>query len=92
RAAATAHATSFFQELPLAGVGEDTWRRMWAAAEAYGQAFAYPDHTQPNTEEGARCVLCQQELNGDAKARMQGFADFIQDRLQAEATAAELRA
>lgn len=92
RAAATAHATSFFQGLPLAGVGEDTWRRMWAAAEAYAQAFAYPDHTHPNTEEGARCVLCQQLLNGDAKARMQGFADFIQDRLQAEATAAELRA
>lgn len=89
RKAATAHATTFFNKVPLKGVGEEIWRQMWAAAEAYSEAFAYPDHEHPNTEEGARCVLCQQELDAVGKARMLGFSEFIQNKLQADAVAAE---
>lgn len=89
RMAAGAHATAFFNEVPLKGVGEEVWRRLWAAAEAYSKASAYPDHEHPNVDEGARCVLCQQELDTDAKARMLGFSEFIQNKLQADAAAAE---
>lgn len=89
RTAASAHATAFFDKVPLAGVGEEVWRRLWAAAEAYSKASAYPDHEHPNVDEGARCVLCQQELGADAKARMLGFSEFIQNKLQADAAAAE---
>lgn len=89
RKAASAHANAFFEKVPLEGVGEDVWRQLWAAAEAYSKASAYPDHEHPNVEEGARCVLCQQELGADAKARMLGFSEFIQNKLQADAAAAE---
>lgn len=89
RTAASAHATAFFDKVPLKGVGEDVWRRSWAAAEAYSKASAYPNHEHPNVDERARCVLCQQELGADAKARMLGFSEFIQNKLQADAAAAE---
>jgi energy-coupling factor transporter ATP-binding protein EcfA2/Mrp family chromosome partitioning ATPase len=89
RAAATAHASAFFNNAPLKGVGENVWRRLWAAAEAYSLAAAYPEHKHPNVDEGARCVLCQQELNAETKARMLGFSEFIHNNLQADATAAE---
>ncbi|WP_426702333.1 AAA family ATPase [Rhodanobacter sp. Col0626] len=89
RMAAGAHATALFNEVPLKGVGEEVWRRLWAAAEAYSKTSAYPDHEHPNVDEGARCVLCQQELDTDAKARMLGFSEFIQNKLQADAAAAE---
>lgn len=89
RAAANAHATAFFDKVPLKGVGEDVWLRLWAAAEAYSKASVYPDHEHPNVDEGARCVLCQQELAADAKARMLGFSEFIQNKLQADAAVAE---
>jgi len=91
RTAATAHASAFFSEMPLQGVGERGWRELWSAAEAYSSTLAYPDHPHPNVGDDARCVLCQQALDGDAKARLQGFAEFVQGRLQAEATAAEGR-
>ncbi|HAY43448.1 MAG TPA: chromosome segregation protein SMC [Micrococcaceae bacterium] len=89
RTAASAHATAFFDKLPLKGVGEDVWRRLWAATEAYSKASAYPDHEHPNVDEGARCVLCQQKLDADSKARMLRFSEFIQNKLQADAVAAE---
>lgn len=89
RTAASAHATAFFGKVPLKGVGEEVWRHLWGAAEAYSKASAYPEHEHPNVDEGARCVLCQQELGADAKARMLGFSEFIQNKLQAGAAAAE---
>lgn len=89
RAAANAHATAFFNEVPLKGVGEEVWRRLWAAAEAYSKTSAYPNHEHPNVDESARCVLCQQELAPDGKARMLGFSEFVQNKLQADAEAAE---
>ncbi|MCD9096668.1 AAA family ATPase [Luteimonas fraxinea] len=89
RTAASIHATEFFEKVPLNGVGEEIWRQLWAAAEAYSDASAYPDHVHPNVEDGARCVLCQQELGAEGKTRMLGFSEFIQNKLQADAAAAE---
>lgn len=89
RAAASTHAAALFNKVPLKGVGEEVWRHLWVAAETYSKALAYPDHDHPNVGEGAKCVLCQQELGPDAKARMLGFSEFIQNKLQADAVAAE---
>lgn len=89
RQAATAYATSFFDGLPLAGVGEDVWRRMWTAATQYALERAYPKHSHPNTAAGARCVLCQQVLDSNAQARMQSFSDYVGNQLQGEAATAE---
>jgi len=73
----------------LPGVGEETWRRMWSAATLYAEQRAYPGHAHPNVDEGARCVLCQQTLDAEAKQRLTGFADYVKNQLEAEALVAE---
>ncbi|KJV36962.1 AAA family ATPase [Luteibacter yeojuensis] len=88
RQAAVDYGRDFFAGIPLPGVGGGTWLRLWAAAAAYAQT-AYPDHVHPNTDEGSRCVLCQQPLADDGKRRMADFADYVANRLQADATTAE---
>jgi energy-coupling factor transporter ATP-binding protein EcfA2 len=64
------------QEL-LPGTGNSVWRALFEAAEKFSLQHAYPGHPHPNVGEGARCVLCQSELNEDAKTRLRTFADFI---------------
>ena len=69
------------------GVGSATWRALWDAAKAYSQT-AYPGQAFPVTD-GARCVLCHQELAADAQHRLRDFEKFIQSKLEAEAQTAE---
>lgn len=38
RRAASLRAADLFSDQPLEGVGEDTWRRLWAAAREYSEA------------------------------------------------------
>jgi energy-coupling factor transporter ATP-binding protein EcfA2 len=71
----------------LDGIGTDTWRALWEAARAYSQ-IAYPGKDYPATEE-ALCVLCHQELNPNAKQRLQDFDGFVKGKLEAEAKTAE---
>lgn len=73
---------------PLEGVGSEVWRRLWEAARAYSTDIAYPDKGYPATEDNARCVLCQQELDADAAARLRRFESFVQDRTQQDASRA----
>lgn len=81
-AAAALAAQDLSKEEPLAGVGSDTWRKLWEAARAYSAAEAYPEVAYPNTADDARCVLCQQELGSDAAARLRRFETFVRDRTQ----------
>lgn len=71
----------------LDGVGGETWRRMWEAAREYS-GTAYPAAPFPVTE-GARCVLCHQEIGQEAGSRLRDFETFVQGKLEAEARAAE---
>ena len=71
----------------LDGVGGETWRRMWEAAREYS-GTAYPEVPFPVTE-GARCVLCHQEIGQEAGSRLRDFETFVQGKLEAEARAAE---
>lgn len=89
RRAAQEYALGFFAGVPLPGVGEETWRRMWTAATAYAEQVAYPGHAHPNVGDGARCVLCQQVLDDGAKKRLSAFADYVGKQLEADAVAAE---
>lgn len=73
-------------ELP--GIGTDTWNAMWEAARAYS-ATAYPEEVFPVTTDGARCVLCQQSLEGDAAQRLRAFETFVQGAVETEAKQAE---
>ena len=74
----------------LDGVGSDTWRAMWEAARAYSQ-LAYPGRDYPASKDGDRCVLCHQELDAQAKARLGELETFVQGALEREAGAAEAR-
>ena len=61
---------------------------MWEAAREYSQE-AYPAKAFPVTN-AARCVLCHQELSEAAQERLHAFESFVQSKLAAEATQAEL--
>jgi energy-coupling factor transporter ATP-binding protein EcfA2 len=89
RLAATAFAQKFFEGLPLAGVGESIWRELWAHAANYAEQVAYVGHTHPVVDDGARCVLCQQVLEPEAKARLSSFSTFLEDQSETDTLAAE---
>ncbi|MEB1895206.1 AAA family ATPase [Xanthomonas campestris pv. campestris] len=89
RQAATAYASAFLNGLPLKGVGDPVWRTLWDAAKAYSTVHAYPGHLFPHVGDEARCVLCQQPLEDEGKARLISFENYLNDTLQMEAKSAE---
>jgi energy-coupling factor transporter ATP-binding protein EcfA2 len=70
----------------LAGTGSETWTALWQVARLFSQERAYPGQAFPNIEEGARCVLCQQDLDHEASHRLEQFEAFV-----ASSTERELR-
>lgn len=79
RKAAKVAAEILFKETALPNIGADTWRDLWEAARLYSEQDAYPEQEFPNTEDGARCVLCHQELSPDAAKRLNSFEAFVKD-------------
>ena len=72
----------------LDGIGTETWNALWEAARVYSQT-AYPGQDYPVTNDGARCVLCHQELAQEAQERLREFEKFVQGAVEAEAKSAE---
>jgi ABC-type multidrug transport system ATPase subunit len=66
-----------FPEGLLAGTGADQWKVMWESARQFSQELAYPDKNFPVIENGARCVLCQQDINYAATHRLKQFEAFV---------------
>lgn len=64
----------------LPGTGQGAWAALFNAAREYSMGSAYPRVDFPVTNDGAVCVLCQQELNTEAKGRLQRFDNYIRDR------------
>lgn len=88
REAARLAADKAFSGEPLKGVGGDVWRVLWNAARRYSIEVAYLGQPFPPPEADARCVLCQQVLDADARDRLARFEEFIQkdtERLAQEA-------
>lgn len=75
----------------LEGVGHAIWKALWEAARTYSEDVAYRGIDYPNVKEHAVCVLCQQELNDDAKQRLQHFEGFVQGKLEKDAKIAEAK-
>lgn len=82
--AAKLASVSQFDNEPLTGIGTNVWRKLWEHAREYSKNEAYPEKEFPYVIEDARCVLCQQELDLEAKKRLSNFEDFVRDRTQAE--------
>ena len=66
-----------FQERMLAGTGSETWTALWEAARQFSQESAYSDQPFPVVEDGARCVLCQQDLDHASRHRFERFEAFV---------------
>lgn len=80
--AAKAFAEGQFDSTDLPGTRDDLWRNLWDAAREYSISGAYEGQDFPVTEDGARCVLCQQPIDAAAVKRMQAFEAFCKDRTQ----------
>jgi energy-coupling factor transporter ATP-binding protein EcfA2 len=88
KAAKTA-AEQVFKDAPLAGVGSDVWRLLWEQARKYSEEQAYRGIAFPYAGDGARCVLCQQLLSGEANERFLSFEGFVKGALQKNAETAK---
>lgn len=89
RHAATEGAKVLSDVSKLDGIGQETWKALWEAARAYSTTSAYLGKAFPHTDNNARCVLCHQELNEEAKTRVRRFEEFVQGTLETEAKTAE---
>ncbi len=87
--AAQLAATDAFNKEPLPQAGSEVWKTLWNAARAFSTQEAYPSQTFPNTENGAVCVLCQQQLSPDAETRLSAFETFVQQKVQQTAEDAQ---
>lgn len=89
REAARLAANKAFSGEPLKGVGGQVWRVLWDAARRYSTETAYAGQIFPPSQADARCVLCQQPLDADARDRMARFEEFIQKDTERQAQEAE---
>jgi len=78
-----------FKNQPLQGVGTESWREMFEAARRYSELLAYRGYSFPYTDDGSRCVLCQQLLEQEAKHRLKSFEEFIKQDTASRAEAAQ---
>ena len=89
REAARVAAEKAFSGEPLEGVGGEVWRTLWDSARRYSTQIAYPGQSFPPSQDDARCLLCQQPLEAEARARMARFEEFIQKDTERQAQEAE---
>ena len=68
----------------LPGTGADFWSSLWEAARRFSQEAAYPTANYPFLDEGAKCVLCQQDLDHDSRHRFKQFAAFVASTTERE--------
>lgn len=61
----------------LPGVGSEVWKELWRHARAFSIESAYPGAPFPVVDEAALCVLCQQPLQEEARARLSSFEAYV---------------
>ncbi|MRT93656.1 AAA family ATPase [Ancylomarina sp. 16SWW S1-10-2] len=70
-----------FTDLPIEGVGSDTWKVLWESARAFFEKSCN-EGDFPKTDKDSSCPLCLQPLSAEAKKRFIGFEDFVKDDVQ----------
>lgn len=76
-----------FADAPLAGVASEVWRSLWSAARDFAEHGAVPAQTFP-TPAGSPCLLCQQDIDEQAAARLQRFEEYVRSSTQKAADSA----
>ena len=71
---------SAFTTVVLPGTGSGSWSSLWEAARKFSEELAYPEEPFPAVGDGARCVLCQQDLDHAARHRLETFEAFVATR------------
>ena len=84
--AAEASAHGLFKDEPIPDVGSEAWRQMLSYARDFA-AEVFPDRDPPQIATTGRCVLCQQDLDEAAAARLSAFDRYLGDRTAEEAAA-----
>jgi energy-coupling factor transporter ATP-binding protein EcfA2 len=73
-----------FPEGLLIGTGSEPWKALWEAARQFSEESAYPENGFPFVDDGARCVLCQQNLEHEAAHRLKQFQEFVASTTERE--------
>lgn len=73
-----------FPEGLLLGTGSEPWKALWESARGFSEELAYPGREFPVVEGGARCLLCQQDLEHTAAHRLQLFEAFVASTTERE--------
>jgi hypothetical protein len=68
----------------LAGTGSDPWSALWEAGRRFSRELAYPGQAFPVVENGAHCLLCQQDLDHVAGHRLKKFEEFVASTTERE--------
>ncbi|MHB1127891.1 MAG: AAA family ATPase [Bacillota bacterium] len=68
----------------LEGTGSEPWTVLWESARRFSQELAYPGQQFPVVENGALCVLCQQDLDHQASHRLKQFETFVASTTERE--------
>lgn len=71
-------ASDAFSKQSYPGTGQAPWREMWEAARRFVEA---EKGTFPDKKPDGACPLCQQNLAGDARARMAKLEEFVKSDL-----------
>ncbi len=91
KAEAAEASAAFLSGMEMPDLGSAVWKQLWEAARTYSRSSAYPDHTFPHVDDGARCVLCQQSLGQEAKIRMESLEEYVNDTAQQDLKSAQAK-
>jgi energy-coupling factor transporter ATP-binding protein EcfA2 len=73
-----------FPQTLLPGTGGEQWKAMWEASLVFSEEQAYPQKPFPVTEDGSKCVLCQQDLSHAEVHRLRQFQEFVASTTEQE--------
>ncbi|NKE72844.1 AAA family ATPase [Candidatus Manganitrophus noduliformans] len=73
-----------FPEGLFTGTGSERWSLLWESARQFSEELAYPGQAFPVVNNGARCVLCQQDLDHASGHRLRQFEAFVISKTEQE--------
>ncbi|MEW7986907.1 MAG: AAA family ATPase [Candidatus Thiodiazotropha sp.] len=73
-----------FPEGVLEGTGSEVWSQLWEFARNFSEKSAYQGQEFPVVEDGAQCVLCQQNIDHAAAHRLKQFQTFVTSTTERE--------
>jgi len=68
----------------LVGTGSESWKALWESARQFSEELAYPEKAFPVVEDGARCLLCQQDLEHATAHQLKQFEEFVASTTERE--------